>query len=82
MNEQSPPSFEAVYQRLEETVRGLEEGGLTLDQSIALYEEGMNLARAAQALLDQADLRVTTLQELFAGGAPAPDDGSDLDEED
>jgi exodeoxyribonuclease VII small subunit len=64
---QEPESFEAVYKRLEESVRRLEEGGLTLDESISLYEEGMLLARRCQELLDQADLKVTTLQELFAG---------------
>ena len=68
-------SFEAVYKRLEETVRRLEEGGLTLGESIALYEEGMDLARRCQALLDQAELRVTNLQDLFAAA------GSDVDED-
>lgn len=71
---QETESFEAVYKRLEETVRRLEEGGLTLDEAIALYEEGMDLARRCQALLDQAELRVTTLQELFAGTHPMPDE--------
>ncbi len=33
--------FETLYKRLEETVARLEEGGLTLEQSVALYEEGM-----------------------------------------
>jgi exodeoxyribonuclease VII small subunit len=69
-------SFEAVYKRLEETVRRLEEGGLTLDESIALYEEGMDLARRCQGLLDQAELRVTNLQDLFA----ATGSGGDEDE--
>ena len=41
-------TFEQVYARLEATVARLEEGGLTLDQSIALYEEGMELARRCQ----------------------------------
>ncbi len=69
-------SFEAVYKRLEETVRRLEEGGLTLDESIALYEEGMDLARRCQALLDQAELRVTNLQDLFAAaGSGVDEDG-------
>ena len=62
-------SFESVYKRLEETVRRLEEGGLTLDESIALYEEGMDLARRCQGLLDQAELRVTNLQDLFTDPA-------------
>ena len=74
---QQTESFEAVYRRLEESVRRLEEGGLTLDESIALYEEGMTLAKQCQGLLDRAELRITTLQDLFAA-----DMNSDEDEED
>ena len=70
-------SFEAVYKRLEETVRRLEEGGLTLDESIALYEQGMDLARTCQTLLDRAELRITNLQDLFAATAPAGDEQDD-----
>jgi exodeoxyribonuclease VII small subunit len=70
-------SFEAVYKRLEETVRRLEDGGLTLDESIALYEEGMALAKTCQSLLDQAELRITNLQDLF--NEPV-DDSEDEDE--
>jgi exodeoxyribonuclease VII small subunit len=58
--------FETLYKRLEETVSRLEEGGLTLDQSIELYEEGMKLAKRCQELLRDADLKVTKLQEEFA----------------
>ena len=72
MNENQ--SFETVYKRLEETVRRLEEGGLTLDESIALYEEGMQLAKQCQGLLDQAELKITNLQDLFASALVGPDD--------
>ncbi|MFQ6020260.1 MAG: exodeoxyribonuclease VII small subunit, partial [Dehalococcoidia bacterium] len=62
----SEESFEDVYHRLEETVAKLEEGGLTLEQAIALYEEGMKLAQRCQAMLEGAELRVARLQEAFA----------------
>jgi exodeoxyribonuclease VII small subunit len=58
--------FESLYRRLEETVAKLEEGGLTLDQSLALYEEGTKVAQRCQELLQQAELRVTKLQEEFS----------------
>lgn len=58
-------SFEALYERLDETVRRLENGGLTLEESVALYEEGMQLARRCQELLQRAELKVTRLQESF-----------------
>jgi exodeoxyribonuclease VII small subunit len=66
-------SFEELYRRLEETVDKLEKGGLPLEESIALYEEGMELAKRCQAVLDGAELRITKLRESFAqpGGAAA-----------
>jgi exodeoxyribonuclease VII small subunit len=68
-----PEAFETLYKRLEETVSRLEEGGLTLEQSLALYEEGMQLAQRCQELLQQAELRVTKLQDEFAALRGQPD---------
>lgn len=59
-------SFEELYQRLEQAVGKLEEGGLPLEEALAQYEEGMRLAQRCQEMLDQAELRVTRLQEAFA----------------
>ena len=58
--------FEPLYQRLEEIVARLEEGNLTLEESLGLYEEGMKLARHCQELLQGAELRITKPQESFA----------------
>jgi exodeoxyribonuclease VII small subunit len=67
-------TFEHVYRELEETVRLLDAGGQTLDESIALYEKGMRLARRCQELLDAAELRIVTLQQMFsANGAADPE---------
>jgi exodeoxyribonuclease VII small subunit len=60
--------FEALYRRLEETVGKLEAGNLSLEESLSLYEEGMTLARKCQELLQDAELRITRLQEQFAEG--------------
>lgn len=60
--------FEALYQQLEQTVVRLEQGNLTLEESLAQYEAGMKLARRCQELLQKAELRVTTLQEQFSEG--------------
>lgn len=60
------PAFEELYRRLEETVGKLEKGGLPLEQSIALYEEGMQLAKRCQEILDKAELRITKLRDSFA----------------
>ncbi len=57
------PEIETAFARLEEIVRQLEEGDMPLEQALALYEEGMGLARHCQDLLDQAELRVRQLLE-------------------
>lgn len=65
---QATEGFEVLYKRLEESVAKLEGGNLSLEESLALYEEGMKLARECQKLLQDAELRVTRLQEQFADG--------------
>jgi exodeoxyribonuclease VII small subunit len=83
---QKTESFEHLYASLEEKVAKLEAGGLTLDDAIALYEEGMTLARACQERLDEAELKITKLRESFApiarnNGAMLKDAPSDEDYE-
>lgn len=74
--------FEALYQRLDETVQKLENGGLTLEESVAMYEEGMKLAKRCQELLQEAELKVTRLQESFEESIGAlRDEGEEYDAE-
>jgi len=54
-------TFEAAFAELEATVRRLESGDLSLDDSIALYERGMRLAKQCSQALDSAELRVQQL---------------------
>ncbi len=56
-------SFEAAITRLEQLVRDLEEGNLSLDQSIGSFEEGMRLVRRCAAELRRAEDRVKRLTE-------------------
>ncbi len=63
-------AFEALYRKLEETVEKLEKGGLSLEESITLYEEGMELAKRCQAIVDSAEQRITKLRESFSQPAP------------
>jgi exodeoxyribonuclease VII small subunit len=72
--------FEDLYHRLEETVGKLEKGGLSLEQSIALYEEGMDLAKRCQDILDGAELRITKLRESFVQPSP-PQEGLEEEQE-
>jgi exodeoxyribonuclease VII small subunit len=64
----APQSFESLFKRLEETVAKLETGGMTLEESLALYEEGAKLAQQCQTLLKNANQRITKLQESFTDG--------------
>jgi len=53
--------FEAAYAELESVVQRLEGSELSLEEAMALYERGQMLARHCQALLDQAEFRMTAL---------------------
>jgi exodeoxyribonuclease VII small subunit len=58
-------TFEQALQQLEETVMRLEDGELTLEESLALFERGQQLARFCTRQLDAAVLRV---EQLSADG--------------
>ena len=61
MNKIENLTFEQAFAELEETVRKLEAGGLTLEESLALFERGQALAAYCNAHLDQAELKVRQL---------------------
>lgn len=61
-------TFEALYARLEAVTAQLEGGDLTLEQSVALYEEGMRVAQRCQALLAQVEQRIETLRDTYDSG--------------
>ncbi len=61
-------TFEVAFRELEETVQRLEDGELTLDEAIALFERGQALARLCDAKLGQAELRVSQLLPDADGG--------------
>ena len=53
--------FEEAMAKLEETVKKLEGGETTLDESMELFEEGVKLSRVCQQLLSEAQMKVTKL---------------------
>ena len=61
-------AFEDLYRQLEETVTRLEQGGLSLDDSLAAYEDAVGLAQRCQQLLERAELRIVKLRESLNGG--------------
>lgn len=48
------PSYEAARAELEQVVQRLEAGGATLEESLALWERGEELARICESWLDGA----------------------------
>ena len=61
-----PASFEDAFTRLESVVRRLESGQMSLDQSTALFEEGMRLAKTCTEMLNGAELKIQRLQQGLA----------------
>lgn len=63
-------SYEAARAELEDVVRRLESGGIALEESLALWERGEQLAVMCQQWLDGARSRL-------AAAAPADSDSGD-----
>ncbi len=55
--------FEHSLDELEQLVEKMEQGEMTLDDSLAAYERGVGLYRRCQAALEQAELRVRLLAD-------------------
>jgi exodeoxyribonuclease VII small subunit len=69
--------FDEVLGRLRGVVGRLEQGNLSLEDSLRAYEEGVALARRGHDLLDKAEKRVELLVSA-RDGSPA---ATPLDEE-
>jgi exodeoxyribonuclease VII small subunit len=70
----SEPGFDAILARLRDVVGKLESGELSLEQSLAVYEEGVQLARRGQQLLASAEKRVEILVSAAGGVQTVPFD--------
>jgi exodeoxyribonuclease VII small subunit len=61
------PSFEQALKELEDIVRKLESGELSLDESISLYERGQTLKAECEARLANAKARIEQIQQGSGG---------------
>lgn len=69
------PSYEAARDELVEVVRRLEQGAASLEESLALWERGEQLAGICQSLLDGAQARLAAaLEARQTDGEPPSDD--------
>lgn len=55
--------FEASIEKLEKLVEKMEDGDLTLEESLKVFEEGVKLTRECQQALVDAEQKVRVLME-------------------
>jgi exodeoxyribonuclease VII small subunit len=60
---ESPAGFEAAMAALEQLVARMEAGDLPLEESLREYQRGMELIRACQDALDEAQRRIDSVIE-------------------
>jgi len=62
-DEDNTESFESLIQQLETITTKLEHGGIDLGTSIALYEQGIIIAKHCQELLNKAESKIQDLNQ-------------------
>ena len=60
---QKKPDFETALAELEALVEKMEQGELSLDESLQQFERGVQLTRACQQALKEAEQKVQILQQ-------------------
>ena len=71
--EKQNKSFESNMQRLEQIVRAMERGDVPLEESLKLFQEGTELVRSCNELLDNAKLQVKKIMTA-PDGSPREED--------
>ena len=76
-------TFEQAMTRLEQIVAALEGGKCSLDESLALVEEGTKLTAYCSKQLKEAEQKIVKLTDLEQGGGVELNDrqGEDMGEE-
>jgi exodeoxyribonuclease VII small subunit len=74
MAEEDTLGFEQAREELAELVRTLEAGGLSLEESLALWERGEKLAAICQQWLDGARARLAAATGQANGEGPDTED--------
>lgn len=65
-------TFEESMNRLEEIVQAIESGEIGLEESLAKYEQGMELVKRCRGILDRAEKRIEILNQTPTGLEAAP----------
>ena len=72
-------TFEGAQARLEEIVKALEGSSVSLDDSLKLYEEGIELVRVCNEKLENAEMKIKLLHENANGSVDESDFGDNND---
>lgn len=73
------PNFEKSLEELEVIVQALEDGDLSLEDSLKTFERGIALTRSCQNALEDAEQRVSILLEKNGETRSEAFDTTDLD---
>ena len=68
-----PMTFESSMTRLEQIVRAMERGDVALEESLKLFQEGTELVRSCEKLLEEAQMQVYKIM-VAADGSPMEED--------
>ena len=66
-------SFESALKRLESIVESLEQGKVSLDEAVNLYEEGIQLSKECAEKLKATELRIKKLAKSVGGNFEVTD---------
>lgn len=75
---QNNRTFEENMQRLEQIVRAMERGDVPLEESLKLFQEGTELVRSCNSLLEKAQLQVKKIMTAPDGSPVEEDFGDDI----
>ncbi len=76
---QKSPDFETALAELETLVEKMEQGDLTLDESLKQFERGVQLTRSCQEALKEAEQKVQALLTKNGKETLQPFDDNDAD---
>jgi exodeoxyribonuclease VII small subunit len=65
--ESKAPTFEESLAQLEQIVGAIESGQIGLEDSLAKYEQGMELVKRCRGILDRAEKRIEQLSQTAEG---------------
>jgi exodeoxyribonuclease VII small subunit len=73
------PTFEEALEQLESIVTRIEEGEVSLEESISQYAEGIKLVKLCRGILDQAEQKIQLLAQDSAQGLTPAGELDDVD---